>query len=304
MNYLLKISIFVAILSSIAIIIFPNLLNNKLLFKKLCKLLSIDSKLFSTEVKPNSKTSCLSSGERLFTREELSRYDGSSDSLGLYLSFLGIVYDVSKGAQHYRPGGSYSFFAGKDATRAYITGEFTESGLNDDLTGIETESFDGLKTWVDLYENDYKRVGKLFGTYYDQNGCETKALKWVHKKIEENNKLKSLEKEESKVFPFCNSEWNANEKSGRVWCSRMSGGIDRDWVGVPRQLFMTDKKQYRCACVRNTGPPTAPAIVYADDDNQIDTNFDNSNNVGDLNNPRLKQYEGCDQNSFECKIKD
>jgi len=272
---------------------------------KQLKKYAIFSNIFPTnEEKRPSLNSCLSSGEKLFTRQQLSQYDGSGDSLGLYLSFLGIVYDVSKGAQHYKPGGSYSFFSGKDATRAFITGEFTESGLIDDLTGVETESFDGLKTWIDLYETDYTRVGKLIGTYYDENGCETEALKWVHQQIEQNDKLKSAENEESKVFPYCNSEWSADDKSGRVWCSRMSGGIERDWVGVPRQLFMTDKKQYRCACVKNTGSSTIPTIVYADDDNQIDSTFDKPDNVGDLNNPRLKEYEGCDPNSFECKIKD
>jgi hypothetical protein len=37
---------------------------------------------------------------------------------------LGSVYDVSSGAKHYKPGGSYHFFLGKDASRAFVTGDF------------------------------------------------------------------------------------------------------------------------------------------------------------------------------------
>ena len=49
----------------------------------------------------------------LFTKEEIKAYDGSEGSKGLYLGILGRVFDVSKGAQHYGPGGGYSFFTGK-----------------------------------------------------------------------------------------------------------------------------------------------------------------------------------------------
>ena len=36
----------------------------------------------------------------------------------------------------YGPGGSYSFFAGRDATRAFVTGCF-DTDLNGDLRGVE-----------------------------------------------------------------------------------------------------------------------------------------------------------------------
>jgi len=237
----------------------------------------------------------------LMSRSQLSRYDGSANSLGLYLAFLGVIYDVSRGAQHYKPGQSYSFFVGKDASKAFITGDFTESGLTDDLTELDVQSFDGIQTWIDLYENDYQRVGKLIGTYYDSNGCQTEALHWVRQQIQRNHQLKDEQNEELQVFPYCNSEWSGQTNSGRVWCSRGSGGQERDWVGVPRQLFIASKKQYRCACVRNSGPPTQTGIVYADDD---ESNEKAHQDVGDLNDPRLKEYAGCDPKSIECKIKD
>ena len=54
----------------------------------------------------------------------------------LLLAVLGEVFDVSKGAKHYAPGMGYSFFTGRDGSRAFVTGDFTEAGLVDDLTGL------------------------------------------------------------------------------------------------------------------------------------------------------------------------
>lgn len=50
---------------------------------------------------------------RLFTMEELTQFDGIHNEQ-LFLSILGSVYDVSKGAKHYGPGGSYNYFVGKE----------------------------------------------------------------------------------------------------------------------------------------------------------------------------------------------
>jgi cytochrome b involved in lipid metabolism len=58
---------------------------------------------------------------RVFSADELKSL--TTDKL-LYLSILGSVYDVSKGAKHYAPGGSYAFFTGIDGSRAFITGDF------------------------------------------------------------------------------------------------------------------------------------------------------------------------------------
>lgn len=49
--------------------------------------------------------------QRLLTVEELANFDGVH-STELYLSILGSVYDVTKGAKHYGPDGSYNYFVG------------------------------------------------------------------------------------------------------------------------------------------------------------------------------------------------
>ena len=44
------------------------------------------------------------SGIKIYSVEELKKYDGSPGSPGLYIALLGVVYDVAKGAQYYGPG--------------------------------------------------------------------------------------------------------------------------------------------------------------------------------------------------------
>lgn len=55
-----------------------------------------------------------------------------------------------------------------------------------------------------------------------------------------------------------------------------SGGVKRDWVGVPRQLYAPGKEHPRCACV----------------------NLDMEVSGG-----LLKEYENCPSTSTQCIIK-
>jgi predicted heme/steroid binding protein len=75
-------------------------------------------------------------GPIYLTDAELARYDGTDPTLPIYLAINASIYDVSAGRPFYGPGGSYHFFAGKDATRAFVTGCFSED-LTYDLRGVE-----------------------------------------------------------------------------------------------------------------------------------------------------------------------
>ena len=88
--------------------------------------------------------------EKIFTREELKKYDGSEGSPGIYLAMLGQVFDVSKAPQFYGPEGGYGFFAGRDASRAFVTGDFDEEGLIDDVAGLSSSDYIGLDEWIGL----------------------------------------------------------------------------------------------------------------------------------------------------------
>ncbi|XP_078403972.1 neuferricin isoform X1 [Cetorhinus maximus] len=238
---------------------------------------------------------------QLFTKSELSRYNGEKGSPGLYLAILGQVFDVSRGKKHYGPGGSYSFFAGRDACRAFVSGDFTENGLVDDVSGLSPSEMLSLHEWLAFYKKEYifkdlRSVftsiflqGKLIGTYYDYNGEPTQSLIDVELTVTQGRKLKVESELENKIFPPCNSEWTST-KGGRVWCSSRSGGIERNWAGVPRKLYKPGSRNHRCACVRTTGPPF----------NQPSS----PQNRGDLDNPALQEYEGCHSLSDTCAIPD
>lgn len=69
---------------------------------------------------------------------QISRYIllSSSVSIPTNLTRSGDVFDVSANRRVYGPKGSYSFFAGKDAARAFVTGCFKED-LTHDVRGLD-----------------------------------------------------------------------------------------------------------------------------------------------------------------------
>ena len=189
--------------------------------------------------------------EKVFTAEELTKYDGSANSLGIYLVIMGEVYDVEKGKQHYAPpDGTYQIFVGKDATRAFLTGEFDEYKEElADISGLRGSELLSLTTWKKFYVDTYPYKGKVVGLYYDAEGKETEYLKVVHHKIE----LAKLEADnKGHRYPSCNVEWKA-ETGSRFWCTDKSGdGIERGWAGVPRKYKNTTETTPVCVCVPET----------------------------------------------------
>lgn len=76
-------------------------------------------------------------GPLQLTPSQLLLHDGRSyPELPIYLALNASIYDVSASPHLYGPGGSYHFFAGRDATRAFVTGCFDQD-LTGDLRGVE-----------------------------------------------------------------------------------------------------------------------------------------------------------------------
>ncbi|XP_057433744.1 membrane-associated progesterone-binding protein 4 [Lotus japonicus] len=206
--------------------------------------------------------------QRLFNAEELALFNGTDEGLPILLGILGSVYDVTKGKSHYGSGGGYNHFAGRDASRAFVSGNFTGDGLTDSLRGLSSAEVKSVIDWRDFYSRTYKYVGKLVGRYYDSQGNPTKYLKGVEAKAARGAQLLEKQKTEEAKQPACNSRWSQDE-GGEVWCE----------VGYPRlvqrplEIAMTGKMSRRCAC------------------------FEESQ----LGQTGLELYEGCDYHANRCK---
>ncbi|NXH46649.1 NEUFC protein, partial [Dicaeum eximium] len=226
---------------------------------------------------------------RLLSAAELRRYRGAPGEPGLYLAVLGRVFDVERGRKHYGPGGAYSGFAGRDATRAFASGDFTPAGLVDDVSGLSPAELLSIHSWLSFYSANYEPVGKLVGRFYDENGAPTEALREAEAAIEEALKFQAESEQDKEQFPPCNSEWSS-AKGTRFWCSKQSGGVRRAWRGVPRRLQRPGWRQSRCVCVRSSGPPWGQPASSPHGD------------TGDLAHPYLQQYEGCPPLAEQCVL--
>ncbi|PBC31459.1 neuferricin [Apis cerana] len=232
----------------VSILLYSNDYLNDITFNFINKWLNITKTIYSNldrklNIKPN-----LDINQKVFTSSELKKYTNLED--GLYISILGHVFDVTKGAKHYGPGATYHAFTGRDASLAFITGEFNDNNLIDDISSLSIQQVKALNDWVQFYNKNYIYKGKLNGKYYNEDGSPTKEFYNVQKILIEAKEKQFEEVHKKQMFPPCNIEWKPD--SGTVvWCTKKSGGIERNWIGVPRMLFESpNSKEYRCACVK------------------------------------------------------
>lgn len=78
------------------------------------------------------------------------------------LAIKGDVFDVSAGRIHYSIGSPYHFFAGRDASRAYVTGCFS-THLTHDVRGFGDKELKALDGWHHFYATHpkYHKVGTV-----------------------------------------------------------------------------------------------------------------------------------------------
>eukprot|EP00817_Percolomonadidae_sp_ATCC50343_P001136 CAMPEP_0117425354 /NCGR_PEP_ID=MMETSP0758-20121206/5623_1 /TAXON_ID=63605 /ORGANISM="Percolomonas cosmopolitus, Strain AE-1 (ATCC 50343)" /LENGTH=99 /DNA_ID=CAMNT_0005209749 /DNA_START=349 /DNA_END=648 /DNA_ORIENTATION=+ len=96
------------------------------------------------------------------TKEELAKYDGEDEQSSILLAIGGEIYDVSSGEVFYDKNGAYHYFAGKDASRSFITGCMKE-GCPQNIDDLNEEEQETLTSWIAYYRDhpQYTRVGKL-----------------------------------------------------------------------------------------------------------------------------------------------
>ncbi|GEQ67070.1 hypothetical protein JCM33374_g733 [Metschnikowia sp. JCM 33374] len=92
------------------------------------------------------------------TIQELSLRNGSDENLPIYIAIDGRVYDVTASRHIYGPQGPYSFFSGKDASRAFVTGCFRKADeFTYDLRGLDPEEAKAdIQSWQDYFEKSSK----------------------------------------------------------------------------------------------------------------------------------------------------
>jgi len=209
----------------------------------------------------------------LFTSEQLALHNGTDEESSLWLAILGEVFDVSQGPQYYGKGGGYEGFVGRDGSRAFVLGGFTDKELVPDCLDLKPEQIGGIWHWVNFYRDSkiYHAKGKLIGYWYDKNGNPTDKLATFCEMLEVAEEEKQKKQELSKQFPRCNARSGSKVKK-KVWCTQRSGGVKREIPGFPRLFKETPSSKARCACVQ----------------------------ANMLDDARLTMYEGCDAESLEC----
>ncbi|XP_061712522.1 neuferricin homolog [Cydia pomonella] len=213
--------------------------------------------------------------EGIFSPAQLLQYNGVKKDK-LYLALMGVVYDVTEGKRHYSSDAPYHYFVGKDGSRAFITGDFQdESEDKDNVLTLSCNELFNLLNWENTLKEKYSSVGLLIGRFYDEQGRKTEYSKLFDGKIDECTIEKEMAKKQEAKLPSCNMEWTSSEGT-RVWCTRTSGGISRDWAGLPRQLYNPGGQQPRCVCV---------------------------NPEDDHSSTLLKTYESCLETSSSCYVK-
>ncbi|KAF3700832.1 Neudesin Neuron-derived neurotrophic factor SCIRP10-related protein [Channa argus] len=130
----------------------------------------------SDEVKLKYKAA--SKPVRLFTEEELKRYDGSEEGQPIYMAVKGAVFDVSKGKEFYGKDAPYNALVGKDSTRAVAKMSLDPADLTSDTTGLNE---DQLKSLDSIFEGTYKAkypiVGYTASRLLNKDGSPNKDFK-------------------------------------------------------------------------------------------------------------------------------
>ncbi|XP_057794213.1 membrane-associated progesterone-binding protein 4 isoform X3 [Salvia miltiorrhiza] len=145
----------------------------------------------------------------------------------------------------------------RDASRAFVSGNFTGDGLTDNLHGLSSTEVKSIVEWRDFYSRTYIFVGKLVGRYYDAEGNPTKYLKGVEVKAARGAQLLEKQKKEEAKVVSCNSRWSQEEGS-EVWCDE---GYPR-LVQRPVEIAITGKMSKRCACFKEDELGQAGLEVY------------------------------------------
>ncbi|CAI4215129.1 unnamed protein product [Parascedosporium putredinis] len=93
--------------------------------------------------------------------DDLGKNSGA-DGQPCYVAIKGIVFDVS-GKDAYQPGGSYSAFAGKDASRALGLMSTKAEDVRPDWFDLGEKEKKTLDDWFTFFQKRYNIIGTVQG---------------------------------------------------------------------------------------------------------------------------------------------
>jgi len=131
------------------------------------------------------------------TLQQLRQYDGVSESSAgrICVAVNGKIFDVTKGKRFYGPGGPYSGFAGRDASRGLAT--FSVDPVSDDyddLSDLKPSEMEQVQEWELQFSEKYELVGKLLKpgeesrSYSDESSEESDGSAELLEKPSEDKK--------------------------------------------------------------------------------------------------------------------
>ena len=137
----------------------------------------------------------------------------------------------------------YNWNLGRDASRAYVTGDF-KNDLNDKVDDLSQSQIRDLFNWKSFYaKSQYTHLGVLEGRFYDSEGQKTEYLIGLEKVNDNQIQTEQKNSEFHTRFPICNSEWTQEKGIVKLWCTTESGGVKRPWTGYPRLVYNPISKQ-------------------------------------------------------------
>mmetsp|Transcript_12225 Transcript_12225/g.36476 ORF Transcript_12225/g.36476 Transcript_12225/m.36476 type:complete len:295 (-) Transcript_12225:89-973(-) len=239
-----------------------------------------------------------------FTRDKLSAYSGPT----YYISILGTVFDVTSAPEFYAPGKDYHNFCGRDASRAYHTGEM-DTDLTDDLSGLTDEAVEGIVGWRSFYltHHTYTVQGRLHGSaFYDERGQPTAHLLELERRAEmaeRQRKQREREHHEQRRQMVelgerpCRGRASGSKRS--LWCDK---GPDEPTFVPRRRLAAEDSRNGGMSSLEadvSDGHVSGSAAAAFATRGCVCVELSRADH-----SPQLVRYEGCDRTSSLCTVVD
>ena len=187
----------------------------------------------------------------------ITRRDLSESKSRLLLSIVNHVFDVSKGAAFYGKDGHYAGFVGRDATRAFATGEFDEEELSESVDGLSALECQSVLEWLGFYKKNakytfvgYLEEGMYIDTYFDEKADRMRYREGAHYRALTQCAAGSDTSPQEQEAGNCRSRYEFRTKIQSRWCESDSTNSNSHFV--PRRMLTHSSSGAlleRCVCL-------------------------------------------------------